>query len=136
MCLQGADAVREQVEFALWIPTTRRRALVQAGIAITSELSLDAVLQTLVRIAADLTGARYSALGVIDRTGTSLARFVTHGVDDATRAAIGDLPRGRGILGVLISDARPLRLDDLSRDPRSVGFPPITRRCTASSAFP
>ena len=102
----------------------RRRALVEAGIAITSELSLDAVLQTLIRIAAELTGARYSALGVIDRTGRELERFVTHGVDDATRAAIGDLPRGRGILGVLITDARPLRLDDISRDPRSVGFPP------------
>ena len=102
----------------------RRRALVEAGIAITSKLSLDAVLQTLVRIAAELTGARYSALGVIDRSGTSLTRFVTHGIDDATREAIGDLPRGRGILGVLLHDARPLRLDDLTRDPRSVGFPP------------
>jgi len=102
----------------------KRRALVEAGITITSELSLDAVLQTLVRIAADLTSARYSALGVIDKSGTSLTRFVTHGVDAETRAAIGDLPRGRGILGVLIHDARPLRLDDLSRDPRSVGFPP------------
>ena len=102
----------------------KRRALVAAGIAITSELSLDAVLQTLVRIAAELTGARYSALGVIDRGGHGLERFVTHGLDDTTRAAIGDLPRGRGILGVLIEDARPLRLDDLTRDPRSVGFPP------------
>ncbi len=102
----------------------RRRALVEAGIAITSELSLDAVLQTLIRIAAELTGARYSALGVIDRTGRELERFVTYGVDGETRATIGDLPRGRGILGVLISDARPLRLDDISQDPRSVGFPP------------
>lgn len=102
----------------------RRRALVAAGIAVTSELSLDAVLQTLVRIAAELTGARYSALGVIDRSGGGLERFVTHGLDDRTRAAVGDLPRGLGILGVLIEDARPLRLDDLTRDPRSVGFPP------------
>ena len=102
----------------------RRRALVEAGIAITSELSLDAVLQTLIRIAAGLTDARYSALGVIDRSGRELERFVTFGVDDETRAAIGDLPRGRGILRVLIDDARPLRLDDLTRDPRSVGFPP------------
>jgi signal transduction histidine kinase len=102
----------------------RRRALVEAGIAITSELSLDAVLQTLVRIAAELTDARYSALGVIDRAGRELERFVTHGLDEPTRAAIGGLPRGRGILGVLIADARPLRLDDLTRDPRSVGFPP------------
>ncbi len=102
----------------------KRRALVEAGIAITSELSLDAVLQTLVRIAAELTGARYSALGVIDRRGKELERFLTHGLDEAARAAIGDLPRGRGILGVLIHDARPLRLDDLAADPRSVGFPP------------
>ena len=102
----------------------RRRRLVEAGIAITSELSLDAVLQTLIRIAAELTGARYSALGVIDRDGHALERFVTFGIGDADRAAIGDLPRGRGILGVLIEDARPLRLDDLMRDPRAVGFPP------------
>ena len=102
----------------------RRRALVEAGIAITSELSLDAVLQTLIRIAAELTDARYSALGVIDRSGRELERFVTFGIDDEARTAIGKLPRGRGILGVLIDDARPLRLDDLTRDPRSVGFPP------------
>lgn len=101
----------------------KRRRLVEAGIAITSELSLDAILQTLVRIAADLTGARYSALGVIDSTGNKLVQFVTFGIDDEGRAAIGDLPSGRGILGVLITDARALRLDDLTRDPRSVGFP-------------
>ncbi len=102
----------------------RRRSLVEAGIAITSELSLDSVLQTLVRIAAELTGARYSALGVIDRAGSGLERFVTYGLDDRARAAIGPVPRGLGILGVLIEEARPLRLDDLTRDPRSVGFPP------------
>ncbi len=102
----------------------RRRRLVEAGIAITSELSLDAVLQTLIRIAAELTGARYSALGVIDRGGHELERFVTFGIGEADRAAIGELPRGRGILGVLIEDATPLRLDDLMGDPRAVGFPP------------
>jgi signal transduction histidine kinase len=102
----------------------RRRRLVEAGIAITSELSLDAVLQTLIRIAAELTGARYSALGVIDRGGHALERFVTFGISDQDRATIGDPPRGRGILGVVIEDARPLRLDDLMRDPRAVGFPP------------
>ena len=98
--------------------------LVEAGIAITSELSLDAVLQTLVRIAAELTGARYSALGVIDRAGHELERFVTHGLDERDPGGDRRPPRGRGILGVLIEDARPLRLDDLTRDPRSVGFPP------------
>jgi signal transduction histidine kinase len=102
----------------------RLRALVEAGIALASELSLDGLLQRLTELAAELTGARYAALGVIDATGSRLERFVTHGVDDATRAAIGDLPRGRGILGALITDARPLRLHALADDPRSVGFPP------------
>jgi GAF domain-containing protein len=71
-----------------------------------------------------LTDARYAALGVIDESGTVLERFVTTGIDEATQAAIGALPRGRGILGVLITDARPLRLHDLGADPRAVGFPP------------
>jgi signal transduction histidine kinase len=101
----------------------RLRVLVEAGIALSSELSLDALLQQLVETAAQLTGAQYAALGVIDQTGTNLERFLTTGIDEETHAAIGDLPRGRGILGVLIRDAQPLRLDDLGDDPRSVGFP-------------
>ena len=101
----------------------RLRVLVDAGIALSSELSLDALLQQLVETAAQLTGAQYAALGVIDRTGQGLERFLTTGIDPETHAAIGDLPRGRGILGVLIRDAEPLRLHDLGDDPRSVGFP-------------
>ena len=101
----------------------RMRALLDAGVALTSELSLDALLQRVVEIAAELTEASYAALGVIDPTGTELERFVTTGIDPQTHAAIGDLPRGRGILGVLIRDAAVLRLHDLSEDPRSVGFP-------------
>jgi signal transduction histidine kinase len=100
------------------------RAVVEAAIAVTSELSLDAVLQRIVEAAARLTGARYAALGVIDQAGTGLENFVTTGLDDETVARIGDLPRGRGILGVLIREAQPLRLTDLGADPRSVGFPP------------
>jgi signal transduction histidine kinase len=102
----------------------RVRALVDAGIALSSELSLGALLQKLVETAAELTGARYVALGVIDRAGRELERFITHGLDAETHAAIGDLPRGRGILGVLIREAKTLRLHDLTEDPRSVGFPP------------
>ena len=102
----------------------RLRALVEAGIALASELSLDDLLQRLTELAVELTGARYAALGVIDATGLRLERFVTHGVDDTTRAAIGDLPQGRGILGALITDARPLRLHAIADDARSVGFPP------------
>src|SRR5204863_6275182 len=100
------------------------RALVETGMAITSELSLDAALQRLVEAAAELTGARYAALGVIGPTGTQLERFLTTGIDAATRAEIGDPPHGRGILGVLIRDAEPLRLHRISDDRRSVGFPP------------
>jgi len=103
---------------------TRLRALLDAGVAITSELSLDALLQRLTEVAAELTGARYAALGVIDRSGSQLERFLVHGIDADTQRTIGDLPRGRGILGALIRDARPLRLHDLGQDPRSVGFPP------------
>jgi signal transduction histidine kinase len=103
---------------------TRLRGLLDAIAAVTGELSLDAVLQRLVEVAVELTGARYGALGVIDRSGSGLERFITTGVEDETRTAIGDPPHGRGILGVLIRDATPLRLHDLSEDPRSVGFPP------------
>jgi signal transduction histidine kinase len=103
---------------------TRMRALVRTGVAITSELSLDALLQRLVEAASELTGARYAALGVIDRSGSELERFLTTGIDTETHAAIGELPRGRGILGVLIREHAPLRLHNLGDDPRSVGFPP------------
>ncbi len=102
----------------------RTRALVEAGIALASELSLDAVLQKLVEAAAKLTGARYAALGVVDRAGLGLERFITTGIDAETFERIGEPPSGGGILGVLITDARPLRLHDLHDDPRSVGFPP------------
>src|SRR5690349_7202168 len=94
----------------------RLRALVEAGIAVTSELSLDAVLQRIVEAAAQLTGAPYAALGVIDRRGQDLERFVTTGIPEEDHEAIGALPHGRGILGVLIQDARPLRLDDIASD--------------------
>jgi signal transduction histidine kinase len=104
-------------------PDHRLQALLDAGVAIASGLELDQILPRLVQSACDLTGARYGALGVLDETGNRLAQFITTGLGDAERAAIGDLPTGKGILGVLITDARPLRLTDLGSDPRSVGFP-------------
>ena len=109
---------------ALSVSQGRLRALFVAGLAVTSELSLDALLHRLIVAAAELTGARYAALGVIDASGTELEQFVTHGVDTDVRAEMGQLPRGRGILGVLTREAKPLRLHDLTEDPRSVGFPP------------
>jgi signal transduction histidine kinase len=102
----------------------RLRVLVNAGIALSSELSLDALLQRIVETAAEITDASYAALGVIDKTGQALERFLTTGIDAETHAAIGELPHGRGILGVLIRDAQPLRLHEIADDPRSVGFPP------------
>ena len=102
----------------------RQQALVEAGIALTSELSLDAVLRRLTELAAELTGARYAALGVIDASGASLEGFYTHGVGPEVHEAIGRQPRGRGILGVLMHEPKPLRLHDLRADPRAVGFPP------------
>jgi signal transduction histidine kinase len=102
----------------------RFRLLVDAGISLTSELELGPVLQRLVEAAARLTGARYAALGVVDPSGKVLERFVTTGVDDETREAIGDEPVGRGVLGAVIRDAKPIRLARISDDPRSVGFPP------------
>ena len=77
--------------------------------------------------ARDLVGARYAALGVLGRDG-ELEQFVHAGMDEKLVAAIGDLPKGRGILGLLVSEPVPLRLDDLSGHPASAGFPPGIRR--------
>ncbi len=97
--------------------------IVDAGAAIARSLDLDETLQAVVEAAARVTKASYCALGVLgaDRR---ISRFITTGVTDEQRDELGALPTGRGILGVLIDEARPLRLRDLSQDPRSVGFPP------------
>jgi signal transduction histidine kinase len=100
----------------------RYERLLEAGLTLAAELSLPAALQRIVELAAELTGARYGALGVLGRDGT-ISQFITTGVTAEQRAAIGHIPVGRGILGVLIDDARPLRLHDIADDPRSVGFP-------------
>jgi signal transduction histidine kinase len=114
------DAARTRAEEA----RARTGRLVEAGLALASEPRLDHLLSRIVEAARDVLGARYAALGVLDATGTELAEFVTAGLTDEERLAIGDLPRGRGLLGVLIRDARPLRLERMADDPRRVGFPP------------
>ena len=96
----------------------------RAGLALHGELVLEEVLRAFVDAARDVLGARYAAIGVLDPTGTSLSRFIHSGLDEATAERIGELPRGRGILGAVIHDARPLRLKDLRADSRSYGFPP------------
>jgi signal transduction histidine kinase len=102
----------------------RLRRLVEAGIRINGEHDLAAVLQTVVDAARDVIGARYAALGVVDPTGTELGQFVTSGMTPEQVAHIGRLPSGKGVLGLLLVDPRPLRLADLTTHPKSHGFPP------------
>ncbi|HEV2780003.1 MAG TPA: GAF domain-containing protein [Actinophytocola sp.] len=100
----------------------RLQVLLEAVLAVGAGLELDSTLQRIVRVAVELIEARYGALGVVGDDG--LAQFIHEGIDDETRAGMGNLPEGRGLLGTLIADPRPIRLADLSRHPDSIGFPP------------
>lgn len=103
----------------------RMDRLMEAMLAVTAGLELDNTLRTIVHTAIELVDAGYGALGVreTDKTSSQLAAFVNEGIDDRTRLLIGDLPRGRGVLGVLIAEPKPIRLSNLSDHPSSVGFP-------------
>jgi len=105
-------------------PNPRDHALIEAGMILASELSLDAVLQRIVELAVEITDAHYGALGVLTPDGRAIEEFITVGVTPEERAAIGDPPVGHGVLGLLIEKVGPLRLPDIGADPRSVGFPP------------
>lgn len=102
----------------------RMASLADASLAFGQEQSLEALLTRIVQSARDVLGARYAALGVLDATRTGLSEFVTAGLGPEERAAIGELPQGRGLLGVLFRDPRALRLEHIADDPRAVGFPP------------
>ncbi|MFN8217360.1 MAG: GAF domain-containing sensor histidine kinase [Solirubrobacterales bacterium] len=102
----------------------RHRRLLDVGATIVSELDLELVLRAVVEAACELTGARYGALGVLDGEREELERFIHHGIDEETRREIGNLPRGRGVLGELIRNPEPLRLRDVGSHPHSYGFPP------------
>jgi signal transduction histidine kinase len=102
----------------------RLRELIDVGRNLVAELDPEVIFQQVLEVACDLTGARYAALGMLDENRHELERFITRGVDEETRRAIGNLPRGRGVLGLLIEQPRPLRLTDVGRHPRSYGFPP------------
>jgi len=102
----------------------RFERLLAAGVAIFSRQDLDHVLQQVVDAARDVVGAKYAALGVLGEDRESLVQFVTSGVDDEARRRIGDLPRGRGLLGHVIREAKPIRTADLNRHPARYGFPP------------
>ncbi|MDO8212551.1 GAF domain-containing protein, partial [Conexibacter sp. CPCC 206217] len=101
----------------------RLRRILEVGRSVVSELDLETLLQRVLEESRALTGARYAALGILDDDRTELERFLTVGIPPEAHGAIGALPRGRGVLGVLINDPRPLRLDDVGDHPRSYGFP-------------
>jgi signal transduction histidine kinase len=102
----------------------RLRRLIDVGRGLLAQLDPEAVLERVLETAREITGARYAALGILDRDRRELERFITQGIDADTHRAIGDLPRGRGILGVLIDDPRPLRIAAVGEHAKSYGFPP------------
>jgi signal transduction histidine kinase len=101
----------------------RLRRVLGVGRTVVSELDLETVLQRVLEEARELTGARYAALGILDERGRELERFLTVGIDAETHRRIGALPTGRGVLGVLIEEPRPLRLANVGEHDRSYGFP-------------
>jgi signal transduction histidine kinase len=104
--------------------TDDRRRLISAIASMGADLDLPVVLRRITEAATELVGARYGALGVLSPDGTHLSSFITVGIDDGDEAEIGDLPKGHGILGLLIVRPEPMRLDDLREHPESFGFPP------------
>jgi signal transduction histidine kinase len=102
----------------------RLRRLIEVGRTIVSQLDLEVVLRSILEVARELTGARYAAIGILDEHRRELERFLTVGIDEEARQRIGDLPRGRGVLGELIRDPRPLMLSNVGDHARSYGFPP------------
>ncbi len=114
----------------------RLRRLIDVGRSLVTELEPEAVLQRLLEVARELTGARYAAIGVLDDKREQLERFLTVGIDEATHREIGELPRGHGVLGLLIKHPRPLRLADVAAHPQSYGFPAAHPRMTTFLGVP
>jgi signal transduction histidine kinase len=107
------------------VPSSERlERLVVATSSLITEVSLEGVLQRVVEVAAAVIGAHFAAIGVLGPDGRLLESFVTHGIDPEQRALIGPPPRGHGILGLVIREAKPIRLPDLTKHPGSYGFPP------------
>jgi signal transduction histidine kinase len=131
MVVTNADGRRRTASKAEMSGVTDRNRSVAPGVlgvldvacGVLSDLDVDVVLERVLKAARELTGARYAALGILDGSRHELERFITAGVDKSTRRKIGALPRGRGVLGELIADPRPLRLTDLGAHPHSYGFP-------------
>ena len=116
----------------------RRRfeKLLSAGIAVSSERELAKVLQRVVDVARDVVQARYAALGVLTPDGSGLAEFVSSGLSEAERARIGSPPRGRGVLGLVMREAKPIRIVNVGRHPQAYGFPPHHPHMTSFLGVP
>ena len=112
--------------FVASAPSTqeRLRELLAATAPLVTEASLDGVLHRVVHVAAQVIGARYAAIGVVGLDGKTLENFVAHGIDSEVERRIGSPPRGHGVLGLVMREARPIRLPDLTDHPDSHGFPP------------
>jgi signal transduction histidine kinase len=114
--------VQERIEQIVGV-RDQMEGLLEAVLAVSNGLELDSTLRRIVRASAELVGARYGALGVLDADGT-IDQFITTGIDDAQHKLIGDNPIGRGLLGLLIEQPKPVRLADIAAHPASSGFPP------------
>lgn len=106
------------------VDAARQHRLLEAGRELVTTSDIDTILEHLLDTARELTDARYAAIGVLDPTRSILERFITRGIDERTRARIGDPPSGNGVLGELTHNLQPLRIDDVADHPASVGFPP------------
>jgi len=116
------DQVPGEIDGSLDERTLQR--LIAVGRTLVSKLDLEAVLGEFLEVAREITGARFAALGILDDERRGIENFLTAGIDEETREAIGELPRGRGVLGLLIEEPKPLRLNNVGAHPRSFGFPP------------
>jgi signal transduction histidine kinase len=116
--MESSDQSTEKLEEG------RFQRLIDVGSNLLSELDIEVVLRSVAEAAREVTGARYAALGVLDPERRELERFINVGIDEATRREIGNLPRGRGVLGELIREPAPLRLHDVNEHPHAYGFPP------------
>jgi GAF domain-containing protein len=101
----------------------RLERLLEVGRLLVGDLELELVLKRVLEAGRELTGARYAALGILDSRREQLEQFLTVGIDGPTRRELGDLPRGHGVLGLLIGDPRPLRVRSVGDHPQSYGFP-------------
>ena len=117
-------SVVEEREYEIKSRSRQLQALYEAGVILTTELDVAVVLQTVVDLATTLVDASYGALGVLNDEGELIDQFYTYGISKEERAMLGAPPRGHGVLGVIIKEGKSLRIDNIQKDPSSVGFPP------------